>query len=116
VGFKVVNGVYGRDHARVVCQSRINLNFTHGGTSDRAYKAMAAGGFMLTEPWPNMEDDLKPGVHLDTFTGMGELRDKIEYWLGHEDERMAMAQAGREVVEPFSRDAWARGLLDALRG
>jgi hypothetical protein len=108
VGFEVVSDAYGEDHARVVCESRINLNFTQGGTSDRTYKVLAAGGFLLTQPWPGMEKDFKAGRHLDVFTSVDDLQEKIYFWLRHEGERIKMARAGHRAVQKFTRDEWAR--------
>jgi len=114
VKFKVITGVYGDEHAKVVCMSRINLNFTHGGTSDRTYKVLAAGGFLLTEPWPDMEKDFEVGADLDTFSSPQELKEKIEYWLTHEDKRFKIRLHGMETVRKFSRDAWARRILETI--
>jgi len=111
VGFEVVSGAYGRDHARVVCESKINLNFTQGGTSDRTYKVLAAGGFLLTQPWPGMEKDFEVGRHLDTFESADELQRKIAFWLSHEGARLKEARAGCRAVQRFSRDEWAATIL-----
>lgn len=108
VKFECIDGKYGEEHARAVCSSRINLNFTHGGTSDRAYKTMAAGGFLLTEPWPGMEDDFTPGEDFDIFASPEELKEKISYWLlSDEGARRRVAERGMATVQRFSRDAWA---------
>ena len=51
---KVISSAYGKQHAIEVCKSKINLNFcTDNGASDRVYKIMAAGGFLLTNDWKN---------------------------------------------------------------
>jgi spore maturation protein CgeB len=112
VNFRVVSGAYGQDHARVVSESRINLNFTQGGTSDRTYKVLAAGGFLLTEPWPDMEKDFTPGRDLDTFQGSKELGRKIRYWLDHPRRRKRIAACGRQTVQKFSRNNWAARILE----
>ena len=58
-GFETIDGVYGKDHSKVVSETRINLNFNEGdGTSNRLYKLLASKGFVLTQPWENM-DELK---------------------------------------------------------
>ena len=44
-----IQGVYGENHAHAVSLSKINLNVsTAGGASDRVFKVLAAGGFLLT--------------------------------------------------------------------
>ena len=48
----VVSNVYGENHAKEVSKSKINLNFcTSNGASDRVYKVLAAGGFLLSDDW-----------------------------------------------------------------
>ena len=115
VGFEVITGVYGEDHARAVCRSRINLNFTEGGSSDRSYKVMAAGGFLLTQPWPHMEDDFTVGLDLDVFTTIDELQEQIErYW--DISRRRAVAWHGNRTVQKFTRDNWASRIADDVLG
>jgi hypothetical protein len=109
INFDVIQNAYGHDHAIEVCKTKINLNFTHGGTSDRTYKILAAGGFLLTEPWDRMP--FKKMKHLDVFTSVEELRNKIDYWIEHEDERMKIAAKGMEEVQKFSWDTWAAEIL-----
>lgn len=115
IGFHVFTSAYGFEHALAVAKSRISLNFTQGGTSDRFYKILAAKGFMLTEPWPGMEEDFSSGVHLDTFSDPAELREKIGFYLGKERLRLRIAQAGHEKVQKFSRDLFAARMLDLMR-
>ncbi len=114
-GFVVITGMYGEDHAKAVCRSRINLNFTHGGTSDRTYKVLAAGGFLLTESWSRMEDDFTPGKDFVTFDGVDELESKIKYWLARPEERMKIQMHGMKTVQKFSRDMWAWRILEEAR-
>jgi len=103
---------YGEDHARAVDSSKINLNFTDGGASDRVYKIMAAGGFLLTQPWANMEADFEIGHDLDVFNDTYELRSRIDYYLNHEDERKAIAANGYLTVQRFNRTAWAGRIIE----
>ena len=109
INFDVIQNAFGHDHAIEVSQTKINLNFTHGGTSDRTYKILAAGGFLLSEPWNRMP--FKKMKHLDVFTSVEELRSKIDYWLEHEDERREIAARGMEEVQKFSWNAWAVDIL-----
>jgi len=110
--FKVISGAYREEHAKAVCQSRINLNFTEGGASDRVYKILAAGGFLLTEPWPKMEDDFTPKEDFDIFESPMELERKMEYYLLNENKRLSIAEQGNQTVQKFSRDNWAKRILE----
>ena len=96
-------------HRHVVAQTRINLNFTDGGTSDRAYKIMAAGGFLLSQTWPGCP--FVDGVHFVSFNGTEELSRYIRYYLKNDIEREAIAVAGETAVQEFSRTQWAKRIL-----
>ncbi len=112
IGFELITDAYGIDHSRAVGESRINLNFTDGGTSDRTYKVLASEGFLLTQPWPEMERDFVDGQDLVTFQGIRDLRSKIDYYLSHDDERKAIAEHGYNTVQKFSRIQFARRVLE----
>lgn len=112
LGFHVHTDVFGAEHARAVAESRINLNFTEGGTSDRTYKVLAARGFLLTQPWPGMEEDFQVGRDFDVFTSVEDLRAKIGKYLADEVLRFRIAEQGHRTVQKFSRREWARRLLE----
>jgi hypothetical protein len=114
IGFHVVQNAYGKEHSLIVSQTRINLNFTEGGTSDRTYKILASKGFLLTEPWSSMENDFTAGQDFDTFTNVEELKNKIAYYLLHEDERLKIAEHGYNTVQKFDRINWAKQILNKL--
>ena len=99
-----------RQHSEVVAQTSINLNFCDGGTSDRAYKIMASGGFLLSELWPGCPFD--DGVEFDTFGNSKELKERIKYYLHNWGEREDIAEMGKEAVQKFSRTNWAKRILD----
>src|SRR5579859_1069930 len=116
LNFPVIQNAYGAEHSKIVSGTKINLNFTEGGTSDRTYKVLASKGFLLTEPYPQMENDFKIGVDLDVFTNVDELKEKIDYYLTHEDERKAIAENGYKTVQKFDRINWAKNLLEIVNG
>jgi len=100
-------------HPYVVNQTKINLNFCDGGTSDRSYKIMAAGGFLLSEPWPGCP--FKPGLNFDIFHNAHELRNKIDYYLKHDEKRKMIAANGKRAVQKYSRTNWAKRILDIYK-
>jgi len=114
--FHVYSNTYGRNHAVAVAESRINLNFTEGGASDRVYKVLAAGGALLTQPWPEMEHDFRVGTDLDIFNSVGELTDKIDWYLGNPAKRHELASAGRATVQAYGRDQFARAIIGICSG
>lgn len=116
VGFQVFSNVYNEEHSKVVSETRINLNFTEGdGVSNRIYKIMAAGGFLLSNPWKGLEEDFIVGVHLDIFKTQKELKEKISYYLKHKKIRKKIAQAGKELVVKWDDMAYAKEILRRVK-
>jgi len=113
--FPVIQDAYAEKHSLAVSQTKINLNFTQGGTSDRTYKVLASKGFLLTEPWPEMEKDFTPGKDLVIFTNVEEMREKIDYYLHNEEERAMIASHGHETNKKFSRLNWAKSMMDKIK-
>jgi spore maturation protein CgeB len=114
INFPVIQSAFGKEHSLIVSQTKINLNFTEGGTSDRTYKVLASKGFLLTEPWESMENDFVIGQDLDIFTNIVELKNKIQYYLDHEDERLKIAEHGYITVQKFDRINWAKKIIEKL--
>jgi len=110
----LIQNAYGKEHSEAVCSTKINLNFTEGGTSDRTYKVLASKGFLLTEPWENMEEDFKIGEDLDVFSSLEELRQKIDYYLKNENRRLRIAEHGYQTVQKFDRINWAKKIIEKL--
>lgn len=109
----ITNNAYSSDHARTVSKSKINLNIcTSEGASDRVYKIMAAGGFLLTDDWEGRSDHFEDGKHLVIFKDISDLNVKIEYYLNNEKERKDIARQGMEISSKFSRSEWAKSILN----
>jgi hypothetical protein len=93
---------YGMDLASLYFHSKINLNIFHeqctDSTNSRVYDVLAAGGFLLTEYRPCLDREFQVGRHLATFSTPAEAREKVEYYLAHEDEREAIAREGQRHV------------------
>lgn len=93
---------YREELPHVYYHTHININVFHAqcvnSANPRVYDVLAAGGFLLTEYKPVLEDEFTIGAHLDTYTTLDELREKTEYYLSHEDEREAIARAGQKKV------------------
>ncbi|MBW7474526.1 glycosyltransferase [Paenibacillus oenotherae] len=60
----------------------------------RTYEISACGTLQLTDPREDLPFYYKAGSELDTFTTATELRDKIDYYLSHEEERRLIALRG----------------------
>jgi len=89
-----------------------------GFVSNRPFQAMAAGGCLMLQKWfDGCEEylNLIDGKHLVLWHDYDDLRDKVLYYLSHEDERQAIAKAGQlEVLRHHSFDARVQQLLGIL--
>ena len=109
----VINSAYGANHAIEVSKSTINLNFcTAHGASDRVYKIMAAGGFLMSDEWTGRKKYFKDGKDLVIFTSIEDLNKKIDYYLENEKERQSIAENGYKKVQQFSRINWAKSIIN----
>ncbi|MFC2059677.1 glycosyltransferase [Chloroflexota bacterium] len=92
IPFEGMVGIFG--------DSKINLNFAGVTGSDRlAIKGRLteislAGGFVLTEYAPGTEKCFEIDKEIVCFRNTEELLDKVIYYLDHDEERRAIAQAG----------------------
>lgn len=85
--------------------SKINLNITLksilSGMPLRALDIMGCGGFLLTNFQSEFMDYFTPGEDLAIYESESHLLEQIEYYLNHDDERMAIAQNGYKKVKQF---------------
>jgi len=94
--------IYFEDYAKSIAATKINLNFLRKINRDlqtsRSMEIPACGGFMLAERTSEhqelFEED-KEAVFFD-INNPKELLEKARYYLEHEEERKAIAKAGRE--------------------
>lgn len=115
VNFKLISGVYNKKHSKIVSGTKINLNFTDGdGVSNRVYKILAAKGFLLSLPWKTVEEDFEVGVDLVIFKTPEELKEKIKYYLKHEDERETIAEHGYKTVQKYDDHNYAKRILEVI--
>jgi spore maturation protein CgeB len=109
----VISNAYGKQHARAVAKTKINLNFcTSDGASDRVYKIMAAQGFLLTNDWPGREKDFVDGDHCVIFKDVSDLNEKIEFYLENDTLREKIATSGHKKVQKYTRLKWAERIVD----
>ena len=78
--------------------AKINLNITlrsiKSGIPLRAFDIMGAGGFLLTNYQTDFMDCYVPGEDFIYYESKEDMLSKIDYYLKHEDERIAIAQNG----------------------
>lgn len=87
--------------------SKINLNLHsspyHEGINPdgdylnpRVFDLAAAGAFQLVDWRSQLPEFFVPDKEVATFTSLLEAREKLDYYLAHEEERLEVAQRGRE--------------------
>lgn len=111
------------DSVKIFNASRINLNLHsspfHAGINPqgdylnpRVFDLAACGAFQLVDWRSQLPEFFTPDKELATFTSLAEAREKISYYLAHEDERLRLAAAARERV--LREHTYAHRLATAL--
>ena len=83
--------------------SRINLNFSKAGSypvvhqiKGRVFQVCLAGGFLLTEHAPGLENYFELDKEVVSFNSPRDMINKARYYVNHEAERRTIARAGWE--------------------
>ncbi|MYA92030.1 MAG: glycosyltransferase, partial [Chloroflexi bacterium] len=76
----------------------VHGDFMRYGGNMRLFEAAALGAFQIVDDRPGLREWFTVGEHLEVFRDVDELRDKVEYYLAHDDERLQVAAAAREHV------------------
>lgn len=95
--------VWGDELTELMFQSKIILNITNSnffcvetGLNLRIFEVLAAGGFLLTDHYEEISELFEIGKEIETYSSAKELKEKVAYYLSHEEERMEIAAAGRK--------------------
>lgn len=92
----ICHGVYGPPLLEYISGAKINLNVhaeAEVSWEPRMQMLLAAGAFVISEPiTPNPY--LRPGIDYVEAGSPGEMYEKVQYYLRHDDERMAIAAEG----------------------
>ena len=88
---------------KVFYGSKINLNFTipniKSGIPLRVWDVLGAGGFLITNYQPELENYFEPDEDLVIFESRQELAQKAAYYLKHEEQRRKIAENGYRKVK-----------------
>ena len=100
-------------------RSRINLNITlpsiRSGVPLRVFEIMAAGGFVLTNYQPELDNLFVIGEELEVFHSFEEMEDKAAYYLSHEKERLQITLRGyQRVREQYSYEKQTARILSIV--
>jgi len=92
----------GKEMMHVLSCAKISLNihgdFMRYGGNMRLFESAAVGAFQIVDDRPGISEWFTIGEHLVTFKDHDDLRDKITYYLTHDDERQRIAQNAIEHV------------------
>jgi spore maturation protein CgeB len=97
--------------------SAISLNFANSrGTNQikaRTFEVPGAGGFLLTDVAPGIEEFFEPNEEIVCFDGIADLAKKIRFYLGNLDARDRVAAQGfSRVLRDHTYDARLAKLLN----
>ena len=112
---------WGLDMLRVLARARIALNrhidVAEGYANNmRLYEATGVGTLLLTDEGKNLAELFEPGREVVTYADAADLADKIRHYLEHDEERAAIARAGRErTLREHTYADRMRELVEILR-
>jgi hypothetical protein len=116
------NDLYGsytpEEVGRVYSQSRIVFNTSIAGdVTMRVFEGTACGALLLTDVVANALDELfDVGRELVAYDADADLLAKIDYYLAHADERVAIARAGQQrTLAQHTYAHRAQSILDVIR-
>lgn len=98
--------------------SKINMNLPAPQVvtsfQSRVFEIAACKGFQIVDYRP-LIDKVFNDDELVTFKTIGELKEKANYYLSHETERMAISEKlYKKVTEKYTWKNWARQILDTI--
>lgn len=92
----------GEPMLEILSAAKLTVN-PHGQTMQyggnmRLFEAAAVGTLQITDDRPGVYEWFTPGENILTFRDEADLRDKVAWFLAHDDEREEMARRAREHV------------------
>lgn len=94
---------YWSEMPKVFRASKINLNFTipniKSGIPLRVWDILGSKGFLMTNYQAELPYYFKEGEDLICFDGIEDLKEKVAYYLAHEEERLQIAENGYQKVK-----------------
>lgn len=114
--------IAGFDYYKAVSNTKIGIDFNglpyiDKCLSNRTVNYMGCGTMLLSKTVPFIETIFTPGKEIVTFDTKEECLEKINYYLKHDNERIAIAKAGQKAVwERFSPEIVVKDMLDSISG
>jgi spore maturation protein CgeB len=139
-GFGWPSGVLEQEEmVRVFASSRINLNLSNSSEvpglnarvrrllhfhppprrppqiKGRNFEVPGCGGFLLTERLPHLEGYFEFDHEVGVYDDVDDLIDKVHFWLAHDKDRQAVAEAGyRRVIAEHTYDQRFAAIFEEL--
>jgi spore maturation protein CgeB len=112
------------DWVRIFCSSGINLVIHFQDSlipcnqaSPKVYEVLACKSFMICDNQKDVNALFEDGKHMVIFKDVADLREKIGYYLGCEEDRNRMANQGfNEVITKHTYVIRLKQMLDIIRG
>lgn len=104
---------------KIFNQSKINLNLSNASRpgveqiKGRDFEVPGCGGFLITGYAENIEEYFNVGKEIVCYRDVDDLIDKIRYYLKHDDEREAIANAG--YVRVLREHTYEKRFLNIFR-
>ena len=110
----------GDEMLQILSSVKICLN-THGdtmryGVNLRLFEIAALGVLQITDDRPGVSECFTVGEHLVTFSDHDDLREKVRYYLAHDEERLWIAEAARAHVLAHHRYDQRLARVEGLLG
>jgi spore maturation protein CgeB len=109
----------GDDYTKAIFGAKINLCLVSvwfgDKTTSRSLEIPACGKFMIAERNQEHQELFKEGIEVEFYDSREELIDKVNYYLEHDDEREAIANAGYHRCQMgYSNEARLNTLLSNI--
>jgi len=105
-GWRDLSSGYVNNYAKeceIYQKSKIGINLSHFDysrySSDRMFRLMGSGTFCLTHNYKDIEKDFVIGKDLVVWNDLSDLKDKLDYYLNNDHERIIIANSGHDKVK-----------------
>ncbi|MDI6641960.1 MAG: glycosyltransferase, partial [Elusimicrobiota bacterium] len=96
--------IFGEEAVKIYNASKIlfDIHLSYGtgnkmfNVTPRVFEIPASGGFLLVNENPILHNHYKIGEEIVTYSDVNDLRQKIEYYLKHTEERQQIAQKAQQ--------------------
>lgn len=112
-----VGRAFPRDMAAIYARAKIVVNVSfRRDVNMRVFEALASGALLITDEADGLTDLFEVGKHLVVYRSPEEALEYVSYYLENEEERRAVAEAGRRhVLAHHTYTHRAQAMLEHIR-